>query len=189
MYVNDDTRPTAIGYQSEASDLNEIHVHYMCPPPTPPSMGSECHNLGRRHVGINNNTFTLSPTTVKVQRKILEFYTFSQNNYIYSFGPLYWKGVDFKFNQHLQVNMMNFYYQLLYKHVYKCVYFKILTQTRGAGISHLQKGVNFLHPFRHFFSFGKGGGLLTTGIMRGVRWIFCKLRCSRTDWQMERIAK
>lgn len=59
--------------------------------------------------------------------------------------------------------MMNFYYQLLYTHVYKCVYFKILTQTRGAGISHLHKGVNL----DIFFLLERGGGLLTTGIMRG----------------------
>lgn len=39
--------------------------------------------------------------------------------------------------------------QWLYKHVYKYIYFYILTQTHGAGKSHLHKGVNFCPTFNH----------------------------------------
>lgn len=88
----------------------------------------------------------------------------------------------------------NFLHEFKHKHVYKCIFFEILTQTPSAEKFYLHKCNNFRLLYRHLkHIYGKRCKL--KGYFNNDRyntrfgWIRCKAICLRTDLKTERIVK
>lgn len=70
-----DTQPTTMGYSIGYMFTKRPYIVAPSPPgtkkPQPCPIDRYFHNLKRGHYGHNINTFSLSPMTVKVQKKII----------------------------------------------------------------------------------------------------------------------